>query len=106
MSQADFLRNMDATLHAAFASAGMAETGTYTPPGGGAAVPVRVMVDRGVQAQGEYGVAVGPLIVVRILRADVVSPDAGGTLVIGGETFTLDRLESEDESASRWVVTT
>lgn len=105
MSQADFLRNMDATLHAAFAGAGMAETGTYTPQGGGAAVPVRVMIDRGVQAQGEYGVAVGPLILVRILRADVESPDAGGTLVIGSETFTLDRPESEDESASRWVVT-
>jgi hypothetical protein len=48
---------------------------------------------------------VGPLILVRILRADVEMPDAGGTLAIGSETFKLGRPESEDESSSRWVVT-
>lgn len=104
MSQRETLRAMDATLVAAFKGAGLADAGTYTPPGGGAAVDVDVMVDRGIEIFGGDGADIpAKADVVRLFLAQV-TPARGGTVVADGDTFRLcDEIE-RDASSVRWTV--
>lgn len=105
MSQTTVLRALDADLHAAFASAGMADTGTYTAPGGGAAVSVRGYVDDArIDAVGEFGETFARRTELTLLRADVNAPAAGGVVVLDGTTYTLQECIEHDDSATRWVV--
>ena len=105
MTQRDTLRALDADLHAAFATAGFADTGTYTAPGGGAAVSVRAYLDDvRIDGAGDFGDAYGRRTEVMLLRADVSAPLQGGTLVLDGVTYKLGQPLEEDDSATRWVV--
>jgi hypothetical protein len=104
MSQKDFLRDMDARLHAGFVGAGLADAGQYTAPGGGAAVPARVYVDRDVLVRGEFGQVVGKRTEVAYLLEDC-SPERSGQLVVDGDIFVnVDQVDTSDSSLSRWVV--
>jgi hypothetical protein len=107
MSQTQFLRDMDATLAAAFADAGMADAATYTPPGGGPAVPCMVYVDRDVQPYtvDQMDVAT-PRTVVTFLLAEVANPQHAGTVTLTAtaESFQLDAELRRDESRVVWVV--
>jgi hypothetical protein len=107
MSQTSFLRDMDATMAAAFANAGLADAATYTPPGGGSAVPCTVYVDRDVQVYSVDQVDVAtPRTVVTFLLAEVPSPARGGTVTLTAtsESFQLDAEQRRDESRVIWVV--
>lgn len=104
MSQAQAFRALDATLHAAFAGAGLADTGTYTPPAG-SPVAVRGYLDEElVQAVGEFAESAGVRTVLTLLREDVPSPVVGAAVVMDGGTFVLEAPVAEDAGASRWVV--
>lgn len=103
MSQRDALRAMDATLHAAFAGAGLAETGQYVAPGGGDPIDVRVYVDEAQQAMGEFSQSIGYRTVIGILLADVV-PEQFATVSVDGSAYKLEARDRVDQSISWWVV--
>ena len=94
---------LDAAIHGAMAGAGIADTGTYTPPAG-TPVTCRVYVDRAVQQMGDYGPVAGPRTIVGLLRADVPAPHAGGIVAVGTEQWELESEIARDESVTRWVV--
>jgi len=104
MSQRDFLRAFDASAFAAFRDAGVADDALYMPPGGGAAVPCVVLVDRGLREFGDDGASVATRYVRIEFQLAEVQPTRGGKVIVDGETFVLDADEDKDESASRWVV--
>lgn len=104
MSQADFMRDLDAQLMGAFHAIGLADDATFTPAAGGP-VACRVYVDRNPATLEQMGVQTdGNRIVVGILRAEVDRPDVGDALAIGSESFQLEARIFNDESLTRWVV--
>lgn len=108
MSQRQALRDLDATLAAAFAEAGFADAAAYVPPGGGTSTDCTVMVDDAVEFFGDDGSGiVGHRTVVALFLAEVAAPARGGavTLTEDGTVYRLDALVKRDESCERWVVT-
>lgn len=105
MSQEAFLQDLDAQLAAAFASVGLADEATYTPPGGGDPVACTVFVDHGTQFFGDEPVTlVGNRTLVRIQTAEV-DAQQGGSVVVGARTYLLDKIvDREPGISSRWVV--
>lgn len=110
MSELDFLRELDADIHAGLASAGMASEAFYTAPGANVDVRCRIMIDRGIQVRGEFDQVVGKRDEIAILRADVAEPQKRGRLLVettpgagSGEHWELIDLLSDDGSLSRWV---
>jgi len=105
MSQAAFLRQFDAAVFGAFRDAGIGDDARYTAPEAGASLPCVVLVDRDVA---DYGAEIAPVatrrVVVTFRRADF-QPVRRGRVVVGTDSYLLDELLSEDESATRWVVT-
>lgn len=107
MTQRAFLQELDAQIMGAFVDAGMADSGTYTPPGGGAGGACDVLIDRDVKLYGDDQAQVATShLVVTLFLATVAAPERGGTITVGSETFKLDAKLDEDESQSRWVVLT
>lgn len=104
MTQRATLQALDATLAAAFGSAGMADTGNLTPLAGGAALPCTVLIDRAAQFYDAQGEIVGTRVVVTLYLAEIPTPARRDTLVVGAETFKLEQLLEQDESSTRWVV--
>lgn len=101
------LRALDGLVHAAMAHAGLADAleVQYHPKGETAGIPCRVYVDRAVQVVGEAGQMVAPRDEVAFLLEGMpVKPASGGQLTVGGDTFVLNKLLSDDGSLSRWVV--
>lgn len=104
MSQTATLRALDAALMTAFHGAGLADTGVYTALPG-APVPCRVYVDRVEQFFGGDGTEVaGYRTTLTLLRADVPRPVRGATVAADGVTYTLEQIDAQDASMSRWVV--
>ncbi len=104
MSQRQTLQAMDAAMVDAFKGVGLADAGTYTPPGGGAAVEVDVMVDREVQLFGDEGADIpAPAVVVTLFLAQV-TPARGGVVTVDGDSFKLCDEIARDESRVRWTV--
>lgn len=106
MSQTSALRDLDADIAAALVDAGLADVATYTPPGGGSAVPCTVYVDRDVQVYGDDQMPVGaPRTLITIFRSDVDAPARLGTVTLTetAETFKLDEVLKKDESRQQWA---
>nr|WP_278253400.1 hypothetical protein [Stenotrophomonas maltophilia] len=102
---------MDASLHAAFALAGMASTGTHIAKKTGAVTQgVRIYIDRDVETIGELRQFVSGRVEIAYLRSDV-EPDQGDRLEVGAageglgvEVFVNSKKLSDDGSRSRWLV--
>ena len=105
MSQKAFLADLDRDIHAAFADAGMADRGVYTPVGG-SAVACDVYVDRSVQEVGSLSqLRAGRTEVTYVLASmNGTLPADGGLLVVGGDTLKNSYEISNDGSLSRWLV--
>ncbi len=104
MSQREFLRQLDADIHAGLSAAGMVSTGTYLPPGGGAPVEdVRMYVDYAAEVTGEFGQVVGRRDEVAIFLADC-DPVVRGRVVADGETLELSDKIDQDPSLARFIV--
>ena len=105
MSQAGFLRQFDAAAFGAFRDAGIGDDARYTAPEAVASLPCVVLVDRDAA---DYGAEIAPVatrrVVVTFQRADF-QPARSGRVLVGADSYQLEELLSEDESASRWVVT-
>lgn len=115
MSQRAFLAEFDADLHWAFAGAGMADNGVYTPPAPlppvdpdappPAAMPCSVYVDRDMQTLGEtLQFKAGRVEVAYLVAAMAEPPRKGGRLLVDGDTYINDDEISNDGSLSRWLV--
>ena len=104
MSELEFLRDMDATIHASLALAGMASTAKVTSLKTGAATEgVRVYIDREVETIGELRQFVAGRVEVCFLRADV-EPEQGDLVEVGGEVFVTSKKLTDDGSRSVWLV--
>lgn len=104
MSEANLKREFDAAFFAAWGDLAGELDALYTPPGG-VAETVQVLVDTGVAQFGEDFAAVSHYSTFVTFRRAQVEPEAGATLVVDGTTYTLaQRVESSDESVSRWAV--
>ena len=104
MSERDFLRQMDATIHSALAIAGMVSTATVKSEKTGIVTEgVRVYVDRDVETIGDLQQFVSGRVEVVYLRADV-DPDQGDRVEMAGEAFVNAKKLSDDGSRSRWLV--
>lgn len=101
------LASLDARVHRAFASRGMADTGTYRATAVAApfASPIRCMVDRSAQQFGTQQQAGTVEVVVTLIREPGLRFAAGGLIDIDGERFRLSRpTDLDDESAQQWAV--
>ncbi len=109
MSEVDFLRDLDGTLHAAFALAGMGSQGRYTAKDGSATEGVRAYVERNIETIGELRQFRAGRVEIVYLRSDV-APDQGdrfelASSAFGTEVFVNSKKLSDDGSQSRWLVT-
>lgn len=104
MSERDFLRQMDATIHGALASAGMVSTATVTSEKTGVVTAgVRIYIDRDVETIGDLQQFVAGRVEIAYLRADV-DPEQGDRVEVDGEAFVNVKKLSDDGSRSRWLV--
>jgi len=104
MSEATFKREFDAAFFAAWGDLAGGLDALYTPPIG-AAVTVQVLVDTGVAQFGEDFAAVSHYRTFLTFRREQIEPETGATVLVGGITYTLaQRVDSSDESLSRWAV--
>ena len=88
----------------AFISAGIADSGTYTAPGG-SAIPCRVFINRDQDVFGEFGGAVRKATTIDLLLSEIPTPKREGIIVADGATFKLVRLaKPADESVATWEV--
>ena len=104
MSQREFLADLDASLHAGFAAAGMAEIGQYTTPGAAVAVPCQVYVDRDVETIGGLRQFVANRVEISYVRDGGFVPAKDGMVRVDGMSFTNVKIISDDGSLSRWMV--
>lgn len=104
MSDRDFLRQMDATIHGALAIAGMVSTATVTSEKSGiVSAGVRIYIDRDVETIGDLQQFVAGRVEIAYLRADV-EPEQGDRVEVNGEVFVNVKKLSDDGSRSRWLV--
>ena len=104
MSQTAALRALDASIMTAMRGIGFGDVGVYTAPAG-LPIAVQVYVDRVAQFfGGDSAEVAGYRTTVTLFRRDVPSPVRGATVLADGVTHTLDQLDAQDESMSRWVV--
>lgn len=111
MSQRDFLRRFDAMAFGAFAAAGVGDAAHYYAPGSEVAVACTVLVDRNVRDFGDDLAPVSTAYTRITFQRAEVEPEQGArvalldAVAVEVESFALAaRIETSDESASRWVV--
>jgi hypothetical protein len=111
MSQSSTLAALDARVHAAFARAGYAFTGMYTPPGGNLALPVSGYLNLGVQVGGQFGQVLSRRDEMELLAGDGLGLAKDGRVFIEdvkdsgiGETWNLEKQLGDDGSLTQWVV--
>ena len=105
MPQLDALRDLDAEIMAGLSGAGLSDAATYTPSPPGTPVACSVYVDRGLRYDGIDAQGRSGLTTITALRDEIGAvPNRGATFVIGAETFTVDRVETADESRAVCIV--
>ena len=104
MSEADFKRAFDAAFFDAWASVAGGIDALYTSPDG-SSMPVQVLIDTGIVQFGDDSAPVSAYSTFATLRRAQVEPVAGAAVVVDGATYTLvQRVDSSDESLSKWAV--
>ncbi len=104
MSQREFQADLDASLHAAFAAAGMAEFGLYTAPGASVAMPYQVYVDRDVETIGGLRQFMAGRTEIAFVLQPGLNPTSGGKIEVDGSTYVVGKIISDNGSVSRWTV--
>ena len=106
MSQESTLREFDSLIVSSMISAGLGDIGSYVPFGGGSTRDgISVLVDKVYAEFGNDAGAVGGVkTVLTLYLAEVPVPLRRSTVQIGAKLYTLDQLDAQDESMSRWVV--
>lgn len=71
------------------------EAATFTPPGDGEEIATRAVLHERTEVVGEFGPVMDGRPSADLIVADVGKP-SGGTLTVGEDSWTIDRLVSED----------
>jgi len=104
MSEAAFKREFDAAFFDVWAGVAEDIDAVYTSPTN-VVTPVQVLMDTGVAQFGDDFAPVSAYSTFITFRREQVEPVTGGTVVVGGVTYTLaQRVDRGDESLSRWGV--
>lgn len=110
MTQRDKLRALDAKFAARFKAAGMGDAASYTRCGSSSAVACTVLLDRAVQAVGDFTSVPATLIAATVFLAELggAQPAVGDVITVGSgasaEVFVVDRLVACDESRAQCIV--
>lgn len=105
MSQRDMLQEFDAGMALSFLDAGLADSATYTEPGGDPVPDITVLVDRQSEMFGDDEMPVaGSRTIIAIQLSDIPDPKVNAQLAIGSENFVLVKRVFLDESMSAWTV--
>lgn len=105
MSQAAFLRDLDATITDAFAGVGMSDTSCWRGKRGGAADDITALVDHGVQLIGTDGGVVDNQTTIRLFRAELPQdPGEDDSVTVGTDRYKLVRKIDSDESSVQFAV--
>lgn len=94
----------DAALDTLYADPNLAVDAVYTPPGGGAPVPCRTDLsagDRDWRAFSDSGVTL-PAISAEVRVSDVMDPEEGGTLAVGGSSYRITRVTQPGTDRRLW----
>ncbi len=106
MSQRAALQALDARIMTAMHGAALADGAVYTAPAGFPVV-CQVYVDNVAQFfGGDSAEVAGYRTTVTLFRSHVPRPIIGATVLADGVLYTLEQLDAQDESMSRWVVLT
>lgn len=76
---------------------------TFTPPGGGGEVATRAVLHERTEVVGEFGPVMDSRPSADLIVADVGKP-AGGTLTVGDDSWTIDRLVREDGAVATYFI--
>lgn len=105
MSQLAFRPQIASDMFDGLVDAGIADIGSYTPPGiGQVPVSCRVVINRGQAPFGTFGTVMGDKTSLRILLEEIPAPLRGAVVVADGGTFTLVKELSNDGALSTWDV--
>lgn len=113
MSQRQMLQDMDADLHAAFVSAGMADSGVYISAGTTDEIPCSCYFDNvNMEEMGDAGLVIRPRKELTVLRAGGsleapvdIQPKRSDRITVDGVLYILQAKQDSDESRTRWTVT-
>ncbi|MGL4963181.1 MAG: head-tail joining protein [Inquilinus sp.] len=96
-----------AMVDALFGNADLARDAVYTPPGGGAGIPCRVVPSRPTAEMEFSGMRISQQTALFDVRqAEVPAPKAEGQLVIGAETFVVQSAPKLDRERLIWTLDT
>lgn len=106
MAQLAFRQQIAGDMFDGLVDAGMADAGTYTPPGvGQTPVDCRgIVINRGQAPFGTFGTVMGNKTTVRILLAEVPAPLRGAIVAADGGSFELVKELLNDGALSTWEV--
>jgi hypothetical protein len=106
MAQLAFRQQIASDMFDGLVDAGMADPGTYTPPGvGQTPVDCRgIVINRGQAPFGTFGTVSGNKTTVRLLCTEVPTPLRGAVVVADGGTFVLVEELANDGALSTWSV--
>ena len=105
MAQLAFRQQISSDMFDGLVDAGMADAGTYTPPGiGQTPVSCRVVINRGQAPFGTFGTVMGDKTTIRLLLAEVPAPKRDAVIAADGGTFMLVKELANDGALSTWDV--
>ncbi len=101
----DGLGFIDGIIGAALKAARLADDGTFTRRGA-SPIPATFLVDRSAEYIDGAGITRFNRVEITVYRVDLGSliPQQGDDISIGSESFAVDRITQQDESAFRVVV--
>lgn len=97
-----FAAEFDADVRDDLLDAGLADSGTYTAPGG-SPVPCVAIVDYDIAKLGDVAEMNDRIAIVTLFKDQVARPVQRGVVVVGAMSYALDRRNSEDDSRSVWI---
>lgn len=104
MSEAAFKQSFDEAFFGAWGTAVGGIDALYVSPGG-TPTTVQVLVDKGIAQFGDDFAPVSSYTTFVTFRRAQVEPEVTGTVIVDGTTYTLaQRVDSSDESLSKWGV--
>jgi hypothetical protein len=85
-----------------FKAVGLADSATYTAPGG-ATIVCSVMVDYNLQSIGQIETLSDKQKLITLFKAEIGAPVRGAVVVVGADSYTLASRTIDDDFTSVWI---